>query len=320
MRKDSRIYVAGHTGLLGSSLYRVLERQGYRNLITASHAELDLTDASSVEAMFGRERPEYVFLAAAMVGGIHRNKTYPGEMIRTNLAIQTNVIHAAWRHGVNGLLFVGSACAYPRDCPMPLSPEAILTSSIEPTNEPFAVAKIAGISMCHSYNTQYHTRFVTVIPATMYGPNDNFDDNGHVVAALVQRFHQAKIADEPSVTVWGTGKPLREFIYVDDAADAIVFLMSLCCESGSNESLFDNACRAVINIGGGQDVSIAELAETIAKVVGFDGSIEFDVSRPDGAPRRLLDCSHISRMGWKPLTPLAEGLTSMYAWYLDHPQ
>ncbi len=320
MRKDSRIYVAGHTGLLGSSLCRVLEREGYRNLITASHAELDLTDASSVEAMFGRQRPEYVFLAAAMVGGIHRNKTYPGEMIRTNLAIQTNVIHAAWRHGVNGLLFVGSACAYPRDCQMPLSPEAILTSSIEPTNEPFAVAKIAGISMCHSYNTQYDTRFVTVIPATMYGPNDNFDDNGHVVAALVQRFHQAKIADEPSVTVWGTGKPRREFIYVDDASDAIVFLMSLCCESGSNESLFDNACRAVINIGGGKDVSIAELAETIAKVVGFDGSIEFDVSRPDGAPRRLLDCSHISRMGWKPLTPLAEGLTSTYAWYLDHPQ
>ena len=318
MRKDSRIFVAGYTGLLGSGLCRVLRRQGYDNLITPSHGELDLTDGPAVEAMFARERPEYVFLAAAMVGGIHRNKTYPAEMIHTNLAIQTTVIHAAWRHGVTGLMFVGSACAYPRDCPTPLSPEAILTSSIEPTNEPFAVAKIAGISMCRSYNRQYGTRFISVIPATMYGPNDHFDENGHVVAALIGRFHQAKIARDQSVSVWGTGNPRREFIYVDDAAEAMVLASSLCSEPLGAEPPFDDSSRSVINIGSGQDVAISELAGTIAKVVGFDGRIEFDASRPDGMLRRLLDGSHISRMGWQPKTGLDEGLARTYAWYLDH--
>ena len=318
MRKDSRIFVAGSTGLLGSSLCRVLGQQGYGNLLTPSHRELDLTDGSAVDKMFVSQRPEYVFLAAAMVGGIHRNKTYPAEMTYTNLAIQTNVIHAAWRNKVAGLLFVGSASAYPKDCKMPLSAETILTSSIEPTNEPFAVAKIAGISMCHSYNRQYSTRFISVIPPTMYGPNDHFDENGHVVAALIGRFHQAKIDRDQSVGVWGTGKPRREFIYVDDAAEAMVSVISLCCEPLPDESPFDNKSRSVINISSGQDVAISELAETIAEVVGFEGEIEFDASKPDGMMRRLLDGSEISRMGWQPKTDLNEGLAKTYAWYVEN--
>ena len=304
MDKDSSIYVAGHTGLLGSSLVRLLHRQGYGNLLAATHAQLDLTDQAAAENFFQAERPRYVFLAAAMAGGIHRNKTYPAQMIHVNLAIQDNVIDMARRYGAEQLLFVASACSYPKSCPMPIKPQAILSAALEPTNEPFAVAKIAGIKMCQAYNAQYRTKFMSVIPATMFGPNDHFDENGHVVAALMARFHQATLTKANSVEVWGTGKVRREFIYVDDAAEAMIFLM-------------DHHQGQVINIGSGQDTSISDLAEMIAKIVGFQGRIEFDTSRPDGMARRLLDSDKIIQLGWLARTPLAEALAKTYEWYLE---
>lgn len=303
MDSNACIYVAGHTGLLGSGLCRTLARDGYTNVITRTHEQLELTDQAAVHEFFSREKPEYVFLAAAMAGGIHRNKTFPAEMIYVNLAIQCNVIEAARQVGVKGLLFVGSACSYPRQCDMPLRPEAILTAPLEPTNEFFAVAKIAGIRMCQAYRAQYGVRLMSVIPATMYGPGDRFDASGHVVAALMDRFHRAEVAGDAAVSVWGTGRPRREFVYVDDAAEAMVHLMG-CYEDGE-----------VVNIGVGEDISIAELAGQIAKVVGYGGRTEFDTSKPDGMPRRLLDSSAITALGWRPHVSLAEGLTRTYESY-----
>ncbi|MCK4603011.1 MAG: GDP-L-fucose synthase, partial [Phycisphaerae bacterium] len=302
---DSRIYVAGHTGLLGSGLCRMLGRDGYKNVVTRSHAELELTDAAAVAKFFERVHPEYVFLAAGLAGGIHRNKTQPAELIRANLAIQTNVIHQAHLHGVRKLLFVGSACAYPKHCDQPIRPETLLTGPLEPTSEAFAVAKIAGIRMCQAYNAQYGTQFIPVIPATMYGPNDHFDENGHVVSALMSRLHKAKASGSGSAAVWGTGRPQREFLYVDDVAEAMVFLMNNYNDGG------------LINIGAGEDISVAALAKTIAKVVGFEGRITFDTSRPDGMARRLLDSGRITQLGWHYRTPLADGLARTYAWYLQ---
>lgn len=306
MDRDSRIYVAGHTGLIGSAICGTLRQRGYDNLIVRRHDECDLTDRSAVEELFRTERVEYVFLLAAMAGGIHRNKSYPAEMIYVNLAVQTNVIDSAYRHGVKKLLFPGSACSYPRQCPMPIDPAAMLTGPLEPTNEPFAIAKIAGMRMCEAYNEQYGTRFVSVIPATAYGPGDHFDENGHVLAALMARFHSAKTDEAPQVTVWGTGKPRREFIYVDDVAAAMILVMD---EYNGDD---------VVNIGVGQDMSISELAERIAQVVGFEGRIVFDTTQPDGMPQRLLNSRQIADMGWRAQTPLDKGLEATYAWYLDN--
>ncbi len=305
MNKDDHIYVAGHTGLLGGGLVRVLRDQGYANLITRTHDDLELTDRRAVDAFFQAERPKYVFLAAARVGGIYRNRTYPAEMIHVNLAIQDNVIDAAYQADVKGFLFVGSACAYPRECEMPIRPESLLAGPPEATNAPFALAKIAGISMCRAYNAQYGMRFLSVIPATLYGPGDHFDANGHVVAALMARFHQAKISGSDSVAVWGTGTPRREFLYVDDAAEAMIFLMN---GDGKDD---------LINIGGGEDMSIAKLATAVAGVVGYEGTITFDTSKPDGMLRRLLDSAQIRQLGWRPRTPLIDGLRRTYTWYVE---
>lgn len=306
MDRNSRIYVAGHTGLIGSAICRTLRQRGYDNLIVRRHDECDLSDRSAVEELFRTERPEHVFLLAAMAGGIHRNKSYPAEMIYVNLAVQTNVIDSAYCHGVKKLLLPGSACSYPRQCPMPIDPAAMLTGPLEPTNEPFAIAKIAGMRMCKAYNEQYGTRFVSVIPATAYGPGDHFDENGHVLAALMARFHSAKTDGAPQVAVWGTGKPRREFIYVDDVAAAMILVMD---EYNGDD---------VVNIGVGQDMSISELAERIAQVVGFEGRIVFDTTQPDGMPQRLLNSRQIADMGWRAQTPLDKGLAATYAWYLDN--
>ncbi len=307
MQKDSRIYIAGHTGMLGSALCNILREQGHTNLILRSHDELELTDQSAVEEFFRSQKPEYVFLAAAMAGGIDRNKSFPAEMIHTNLAIQCNVIDMARRYGVSKLLFVGSACAYPKHCQMPIVTGAMLTGPLEASNEPFALAKIAGIRMCQAYNTQYDTRFISVIPATMFGPGDHFDENGHVIAALMARFHAAKVSGDRAVEVWGTGRPLREFVYVEDAVAAMVLLMN------------EYEGSQVIHIGVGENVSIADLARQIASVVGFEGEIAFDTSRPDGMPERLLDSSDISDLGWRSSTSLADGLARTYAWHLAQP-
>jgi GDP-L-fucose synthase len=306
---DARIYVAGHRGLVGSALVRQLKARGYTNLITHTHAELDLTDQAAVRAFFEREKPEYVFLAAAKVGGILANNTYPAEFIRDNLAIQTNVIHEAWRAGVKRLLFLGSSCIYPRDCPQPIKEEYLLTGPLEPTNRPYAVAKIAGIEMCWAYNRQYGTQYLAVMPTNLYGPGDNYHpENSHVIPALIRRFHEAKIKGDPSVTVWGTGTPRREFLYSDDMADACVFLMSLPDEKFDSVLNPPHSAPPLINIGVGEDLTIRELAETIARVVGYEGKITFDPSKPDGTPRKLLDVSRLTALGWVARVSLREGL------------
>lgn len=312
MEPEARIYVAGHTGLVGSALVRCLRRAGHRNLLTASHAELDLTDQSAVEAFFRRHRPEYVFLCAGVAGGIHRNKTCPAEMIRDNLAIQTHVMHAAWQNETAKLLFVASACTYPKHCDQPIGTETFMAGPVEPTNEPFAVAKIAGITMADAYRRQYGARFVTCIPATIYGPGDHFDANGHVVSALIDRFHRAKLARDAEVAVWGTGRPRREFLYADDFGEALAFLMD------RYEPAPAASDRGVIHVGSGEDTSIADLAKTIRAVVGYEGLLTFDTSRPDGMPRRLLDSTRIREMGWSPTTDLHEGLRRTYDWYLQN--
>ena len=308
MDKDARIYIAGHTGLIGSACVRLLAGRGYANLITRTHAELDLTDQQAVEALFRDERPQHVLLAAALAGGIERNRSHPAEMIHVNLAIQTNVIDAARRHGVEGLVFLASGCSYPKHCDQPIRPDALLTGPLEETNEPFAVAKIAGVRMCQAYNAQYGTRFTSVVPATVYGPGDHFDENGHVVAALIARFHEAKAAGKGEVAVWGTGQPRREFLYVDDLAEALGLLM------GRDEP------ECLINVGAGAagELSIADLAGKIARVVGFVGRITFDTTRPDGMPQRLLESSRIRELGWSPATSLDDGLAQTYAWYCEH--
>jgi GDP-L-fucose synthase len=303
MTKKSLIYVGGHTGLIGSAIVRRLNALGYTKILSRTHKEMDLMDRDKVEGFFARERPECVFLAAARVGGIHANSTYPAEFIYENLMIQTNVIDLSYRYGVKKLLFLGSSCIYPKISPQPMREEYLLTGHLEPTNEPFAIAKIAGIEMCEAYNRQYGTNFISVVPANVYGPNDNFDEDGHVVASLIRKIHEAKTEGHRDVTIWGTGKPKREFLYVDDAADACIFLMNKYNKS------------EVINAGTGCDISIAELAELVTQTVGFEGRISYDPKKPEGNPGRLLDSSRINALGWSARISLEEGLKMTYEWY-----
>ena len=318
MQKDSRIYVAGHRGLVGSALMRALQAQGYINLITRTHAELDLTNQSAVQEFFEQEKPAYVILAAAKVGGILANSTYPAEFIRENLAIQTNVIHESWRAGVKRLLFLGSSCIYPRDCPQPIKEEYLLTGPLEPTNRPYAVAKIAGIEMCWAYNRQYGTQYLAVMPTNLYGPGDNYDlKNSHVLPALIRKMHQAKMGGERKVVVWGTGTPRREFLYSDDMADACVHLVNLPDDQFASH-IADPTFPPLVNIGCGEDLTIRELAEQVKVVTGFQGEIVFDSSKPDGTPRKVLEVTRLGRLGWKMRTGLREGIVLTYKDYLNN--
>jgi GDP-L-fucose synthase len=352
MNRNTRIYIAGHNGLVGSSLLRKLRAEDYTHLITRIHDDLDLTRQAEVEAFFEDERPEYVFLAAAKVGGIWANKTYPADFIYRNLAIQTNVIHAAWKTEVKGLLFLGSSCIYPRDCPQPMKEEYLLTGPLEATNEPYAVAKIAGVKMCQFYNRQYGTNFMSVMPTNLYGPNDNFDlETSHVLPALIRKCHLAKLAAEgdweaikknesrfgripddlrtalgleprtsnlkphkPKVILWGSGSPRREFLHVDDLADACLFLI----ESFSASDLeVRDLPNSLVNIGCGKDMTIKELALLIKEIVGFEGEISFDRAKPDGTPQKLLDVSTMTSLGWSPRISLRDGIRQTYEWSLD---
>ena len=307
MKPDSRIYVAGHRGLVGSAIVRRLQAGGYRNLITRTHAELDLTHQQAVNRFFESERPEYVFLAAAKVGGIHANNTYPADFIYQNLMIESNIIQAAYQHGVKKLLFLGSSCIYPRHAPQPMKEEHLLTGLLEPTNEPYAIAKIAGIKMCAAYNRQYGTNFMSAMPTNLYGPGDNYDlKNSHVLPALIRKMHEAKERGDKEVIVWGTGKPLREFLYSDDLADACVFLME-----GHNAPDLGE----FVNIGSGREIAIRELAELVAEVVGFHRKLVFDSSKPDGTPRKLLDVSRLHALGWQAKTGFRDGIARSYADY-----
>ncbi|KAB2925361.1 MAG: GDP-L-fucose synthase [Bacteroidetes bacterium] len=307
MEKQSKIYVAGHRGLVGSAILRLLQAQGYANLVHRTHAELDLTDQIAVERFFFAERPEYVFLAAAKVGGIHANNTYPAEFIYQNLAVQNNVIHASYRHGVTKLCFLGSSCIYPKHAPQPMKEEYLLTGTLEPTNQPYALAKIAGIEMVRSYNRQYGTRYISVMPTNLYGPNDNFDlQNSHVLPALIRKFVDAEKSGAPSVTLWGSGRPRREFLYVEDMADACIFLMNT----------YDG--DDFVNIGTGTDITILELAGMIKEAVGYRGALEFDPSKPDGTPQKLLDVSRLTSLGWKAKMGLKEGVQQTIRWYREH--
>lgn len=315
MEKDSKIYVAGHRGLVGSALMRQLEARGYRNLVTRTHAELDLTEQTAVRDFFATEKPEYVLLAAAKVGGIHANNTYPAEFIRDNLAIQTNVIHEAWRHNVKRLLFLGSSCIYPKECPQPIKEEYLLTGPLEPTNRPYALAKIAGIETCWSYNRQYGTRYIAAMPTNLYGPGDNYHpENSHVIPGLIRRFHEARFNDDAEVVVWGSGTPRREFLYSDDMADACLYLMEQPEEQLSG--LFGETQPPLVNIGCGEDLTIRELAELVKDVVGFEGNMTFDTSKPDGTMRKVMDVSLINSMGWKASVVLKEGISLSYRDYL----
>ena len=306
MEKDSRIYVAGHHGLVGSAIVRKLKDSGYEDLVFRTYEELDLERQERVEAFFHQERPEYVFLAAAKVGGIWANSTFPAEFICNNLAIETNVVHASYLYDVKKLLFLGSSCIYPKHCPQPMREEYLLSGYLEPTNEPYAVAKIAGIKICQAYNRQYGTRYISVMPTNLYGPGDNFDlKTSHVLPALIRKFHEAKIRGDKSVEVWGTGAPRREFLYVDDLADACLFLMNTY-EDGE-----------IINVGVGRDQSIRELAEMVGGVVGFQGDLRFDHTKPDGTPLKRLDVSKLTGLGWQAQTSLEEGVKKAYQWYLD---
>ena len=301
MEPSAKIYVAGHRGMVGSALVRRLRKEGYDNLVTRTSRELDLRRQTEVEEFFRRERPEYVFLAAAKVGGILANNTYRGEFIYDNLMIQSNVIHAAKEYGVKKLLFLGSSCIYPKMAPQPLKEDYLLTGPLEPTNEPYAIAKIAGIKMCDAYRHQYGCNFISVMPTNLYGPNDNYDlETSHVLPALIRKFHEAKKKGAPSVAIWGTGTPRREFLHVDDLADACLFLMKTYDEPG------------LVNIGTGEDIAIKDLALLIKNIVGFEGRIEHDLSKPDGTPRKLLDVSKLHRAGWKAKIPLEEGIRRVY--------
>jgi len=306
MNSASKIYVAGHRGLVGSALARRLAAGGYRNVVHRTHAEFDLENQGAVFSFFERERPEYVFLAAAKVGGIHANSTYPADFIRSNLAIQCNVIEAAYRFGTAKLMFLGSSCIYPKHAEQPIREEYLLSGYLEPTNQPYAVAKIAGIEMCQAYNRQYGTNFVSVMPTNLYGPGDSFDlANSHVLPALIRKFHEAKERGDAEVVVWGTGKARREFLHVDDMADACVFLMERYAGS------------EIVNIGCGEDMTIGEVARLVGKVVGYEGRIVQDTTKPDGMPRKLLDVSRLVALGWEARTPLEAGLAQTYGWYRE---
>ena len=315
MQPDSKIYVAGHRGLVGSALVRQLQARGYSNLVLRTHAELDLTGQAAVRDFFAREKPEYVFLAAAKVGGIHANNTYPAEFVYQNLAIQTNVIHESSRNNVKRLLFLGSSCIYPRDCMQPMKEEYLLTGPLEPTNRPYALAKIAGIEMCHAYNRQYGTKYIAAMPTNLYGPNDNYDlQNSHVLPALIRKMHEASERGDKEVVVWGTGTPRREFLYSDDMANACLFLMNSTDEKLA--ALFTPDTPPLINIGCGEDVTIRRLAEIVAKVIGFTGNLVFDTAKPDGTPRKLLAVNRLSALGWSSSTALESGISLAYSDYL----
>jgi GDP-L-fucose synthase len=307
MEKNAKIYLAGHTGLVGSAIMRSLKAQGYSNFLLHTIEELDLTRQSLVEDLFKKERPDYVILAAAKVGGIHANNTYPADFIYINLQLESNIIQAAYQNGVKKLCFLGSSCIYPKYAQQPMKEEYLLDGKLEPTNEPYAIAKIAGIKMCQAYNRQYGTNFISVMPTNLYGPHDNFDlDSSHVLPALIRKFIDARKTSSSSATVWGSGSPKREFLFVDDLADAIVFLMNH----------YNNG--EIVNIGTGEDVTILELANMIKEEVGFNGAIEFDSTKPDGTPRKLLDVSKINALGWTAKTPLREGIQKTIQWYLEN--
>jgi len=311
MKPESRIFIAGHRGMVGSAIRRTLVRKGYCNLALRAHAELDLADRSAVRSFFREEMPEYVFLAAARVGGIQANATYPADFIRDNLEIQTNVIDASYRSSVKRLLFLGSSCIYPKLAPQPIKEESLLTGPLEPTNRAYALAKIAGIEMCWSYNRQYGTRYVAAMPTNLYGPGDNYDLEGsHVLPALIRKIHEAKLAARPEVVVWGTGDPRREFLYSDDLAEACVHLMTL--PDADYGSLFNEEQPPLINIGSGSDLTIRKLAALVAKVIDYDGRFVFDTSRHDGTPRKLLDASRIHALGWRACVGLEEGIRRAY--------
>lgn len=317
MDKGARIFVAGSNGLVGSALVRRLRASGYTNLLLPEINELDLTNQQAVADFFQQNKPDYVLLAAAKVGGIHANNTYPAEFIQINLAIQNNVIHNSWLHGVKRLLFLGSSCIYPKLAPQPMKEEHLLTGLLEPTNEPYALAKIAGIKQCESYNRQYGTKFIAVMPTNLYGPGDNFHpENSHVLPALIRRFHEAKMLNTPEVVVWGSGTPRRELLYVDDMAAGCLFLMELSDEKIAPELLsYPKPC--FVNLGTGQDVTIRELAEIVSRVVGFGGNLVFDASKPDGTPRKLQDVSRMHGLGWRHEVELEEGIRRTYLWFVE---
>lgn len=311
MKKDSKIYVAGHRGLVGSALVRQLKAKGYNDLIVRTHAELDLMDQGAVRQFFVRERPDYVLLAAAKVGGIYANNTYPAEFIHENLAIQTNVIHESWNNNVQRLLFLGSSCIYPRDCPQPIKEEYLLTGGLEPTNRPYALAKIAGIEMCWSYNRQYGTKYIAVMPTNLYGPGDNYDlNNSHVLPALIRKMHEAKQRGDQRVVVWGTGKPRREFLYSEDMADACIFMLEQPEDKLAH--LFNDEVPPLVNIGCGEDITIKELAVKVAGIVGFKGELVFDTTKPDGTMRKVMDVTRINKLGWKRAVLLDKGIELSY--------
>jgi len=309
------IYVAGHNGLVGSAIVRVLRAQGHTNIVTRSHAELELTDQAQVREFFRSERIDQVYLAAAKVGGIHANNTYPAEFIYDNMMVQANVVHEAWRNGVNKLLFLGSSCIYPRLAQQPIKEEYLMSGMLEPTNEPYAMAKIAGIKLCESYNRQYGTDYRSVMPTNLYGPGDNYHpENSHVIPALMRRFHEAKVNGAPEVVIWGSGKPMREFLYVDDMAEASVYVMNLDHDTYAANT---DPMHSHINVGTGEDVTIADLARLVGETVGYRGRIGFDTTKPDGTPRKLLDVSKLKSLGWQARTPLPEGLRRAYAAFVD---
>lgn len=307
MNKNDKIYIAGHRGLVGSAIVRALQSAGYTNLVYRTHAELDLIEQQPVNDFFAQHRPDFVFLAAAKVGGIYANNTFRGEFIYENLMVQANIIEAARRHGTQRLLFLGSSCIYPRNCPQPMKEEHLLSGSLEQTNEPYAIAKIAGIKLCEAYNSQFRTDFVSVMPTNLYGPNDNFNlETSHVLPALMRKVHEAKLARAKNVTIWGSGTPKREFLHVDDMASACLFVM--------NKVGFHD----MVNIGSGEEVAIRELAELMCEVVGFDGDIVYDSSKPDGTPRKLLDTTRLTQLGWKAEIKLKDGLERTYQWFLQN--
>ena len=307
MDKNSKIYIAGHRGLVGSAICRKLDKEGFTNIVLKTHSELDLTNQAEVQNFFAIEKPEYVYLAAARVGGIHANDSFPAEFIRDNLLIQTNIIDSAYQSGAKKLLFLGSSCIYPKLCPQPMKEEYLLTGSLEPTNEWYAVAKIAGIKMCQAYNKQYGFEAISLMPTNLYGPGDNFDlQSSHVMPALIRKFHEAKLANLSEVEVWGTGRPQREFLHVDDLAAASLYLM---------ENYSD---AEIVNIGSGQEVTIQKLAELVSDAVGFKGAIRFNPAMPDGTPRKLLDVSRMDGLGWHAEIELQEGISNTYSWFLKH--
>ena len=312
MKIDSNIYVAGHRGLVGSAVVRALQRKGYTNLVLRTHAELDLTDRRAVADFFSAEKIDCVFLAAAKVGGIHANNTYPADFIRENLEIQTNVIHQSWASGVKRLIFFGSSCIYPRDCPQPIKEEYLLTGPLEPTNSAYALAKIAGIEMCRAYNQQHGTRFLAVMPTNLYGPGDNYDPRtSHVLPALIRKMHEAKTRGDREVVIWGTGKPRRGFLHADDLAEACVLLASL--DPAAYDGLLEERRHPLINIGCGEDATITDLAQVIAEAVGFGGTLRYDSTKPDGTPRKVLDISRMAELGWRPRISLRKGIEDTYA-------